>query len=169
MLLCDALSCGERWIRKTHETTRGCLRFCLQTRVFILPWMMWEIENKRSIKWIGKSQFLLESWKWKNVYWRICAIGMRGISWCQVQHGWVGMGLRNPLGFRFEWRANGGEWWWLTNTNNQASSSSWVSPITIKSKHPSKFSVVNVMNMQSFMDKLNKMSIFNMNEHHWKW
>jgi hypothetical protein len=26
-----------------------------------------------------------------------------------------------------------------------------------------------VMNMQSFMDKLNKMSIFNMNEHHWKW
>ena len=35
-------------------------------------------------------------------------------------------------------------------------------------EHPSEFSVVDVMNMQSFMDKLNKMSISNINKHHQK-
>ena len=35
-------------------------------------------------------------------------------------------------------------------------------------KHPSKFSVFDVMNMQSFMDKSRKMFISNTNKHHHK-
>ena len=70
------------------------------------------------------------------------------------------------FGFKFEWRANGGEWCsWPTNTNSWASSSPRVCPITIKSKHPSEFSLVDVMNMQSFMDKLNKIPNANNNKH----
>ena len=38
--------------------------------------------------------------------------------------------------------------------------------ITIKSKHPSEFSIVVTYNMQSFLDKLNKMSSSNINKHH---
>ena len=33
-------------------------------------------------------------------------------------------------------------------------------------EHPSEFSVDDVMNMQSLMDKLSKMSISNINKHH---
>jgi hypothetical protein len=35
-------------------------------------------------------------------------------------------------------------------------------------EHPSEFSIVDLMNMDSFMDKLNKMSISNINKHHQK-
>ena len=35
-------------------------------------------------------------------------------------------------------------------------------------QRPLEFSVVDVMNMQSFMNKLNKMSIFGINKHHHK-
>ena len=37
-------------------------------------------------------------------------------------------------------------------------------PLTINSKHPLKFSVVDVVNMQFFMGKLNKMSDLNINK-----
>ena len=35
-------------------------------------------------------------------------------------------------------------------------------------EHPLEFSILDVTNMQSFMDKLNKMSISNINKHHQK-
>ena len=77
----------------------------------------------------------------------------------------------NSFGFRFEWRASGGEWCgWPTNTISQASSSSWVcngysQVLNVAMEHSLEFSIINVMNMQSFM---NKMSISNINKHHQK-
>ena len=35
-------------------------------------------------------------------------------------------------------------------------------------EQPSEFSIIDVTNMQSFMDKLNKMSISNINKHYQK-
>jgi hypothetical protein len=35
-------------------------------------------------------------------------------------------------------------------------------------EHPSKFSIIGVMNMQSSMDKLSKILISNINKHHQK-
>ena len=76
------------------------------------------------------------------------------LAWCRGIH----------LGFRFGSRANGGEWYgWPTNTNSQASPSPWKCPMTIKfyREHPSEFMILDVMNIESFMDGLNKMSISN--------
>ena len=66
MLSCGAFKCGDRWISKSYETNKGCPRFYLQT------------------------QFLYKSWKLRNAYWRIRAIGRIGNYWCIVQHDWVG-------------------------------------------------------------------------------
>ena len=35
-------------------------------------------------------------------------------------------------------------------------------------KHPLEISIVDVMNMQYYMDKLKKVLISNINKHHWK-
>ena len=70
--------------------------------------------------------------------------------------------------FRFDWLANGGEWCgWASNTNSQASSNAQLLSI-FAVEYCLEFSIVDVMNMQSFMNKLNMMSISNINKHHQK-
>ena len=80
----------------------------------------------------------------------------------------LAQGRENHFGFKFKRRANGRWCVWLGNTNSQISLSPWLCRITIKSKHPLIFSIIDVMNMQSSMDKLNKMSNSNINKLHQK-
>jgi len=81
-------------------------------------------------------------------------------------------GRENHLSIEFQWRANGGKWCgWPTNTNNQTSSSLWVCPTTMKIC--SVASSLGVFSCRCdehaiFYDKLNKMSISNINKHHQK-
>ena len=141
----------------------------------IWPWRTnvrnWEWK-KQQMKW----QVLNPLWifKVKKCLLQIYTIGRRGYCWRRTQHGWVGgfgMGWRNPFEVRFEWRANRGDWCGRpNNTNSQASSSLWVCPITIKfcSEASLEFLIVDAMHMNYYMIKLNKMSITNINKHHWK-
>ena len=89
------------------------------------------------------------------VYAKYIMVEMVNLAWDREIH----------LGLNLNEVPNGGEWCgWPSNTSSQAFSSPWVWPITIKIKHPLEFLVVDVMNMQSFMDKLNKMLISNINK-----
>ena len=58
---------------------------------------------------------------------------------------------------------------------NQYQWSSFLKPVNLPNyyhilqrKHPLKISIVDVMNMQYYMDKLKKVLISNINKHHWK-
>ena len=58
-----------------HNSSRICLDYtCILEFQFCHEWLMWEIYIERGSKWIGKSHFLFEAWKWQNAYWRTCAM-----------------------------------------------------------------------------------------------
>ena len=99
--------------------------------------------------------------------WQERKLLMLSITW---PSWWIWHRLEYPFGFKFEWRASGGEWCeWPANIKSQTSSSPSICPWPTKSKHPLEFSVVDVVNMQYFMNKLNNMSYSNMiNKHHRK-
>ena len=147
--------------------------------MLILPWMM-KIRNQdqyRSwfqelvqLNWqVSFCLWILEVKKGllKNMCsWHERKLLMQSTSWMSW---WIWHGIEKSNWFRFEWRANEGEWCeWATNTNSQASANMWICPITINFavELSSEFSLVDVLNMKSFMDKLNKILISNVNKHH---
>jgi hypothetical protein len=92
------------------------------------------------------------------VWWEGCVEGMVEL----VDLPW---GRGGPPGFRFEWTTNEGRMMWMTSQHQivkppQARAYAQLLS-NFRVQHSLEFSISNVMNIQPFMDKLNKMSISN--------
>ena len=166
MLLCGALTCGEKSIAKLYEIVGGCPRLYLQTRMPILPWMM-KVRNQewktQQINLHLNSSWILEVQKsllLKNMCnWQGRKLLMQSTTWLS---GRFGMRLRSPLGLdlneeSMEGNCMGNQPTPIVKLPHTREYAQLLSNFAMQ--HPMKFWIVDVMNMQYFMNKLNKMPI----------